>query len=75
MEGALRLTGTEEGPQPGSVTAVLEIFHAGAWGTVCEGQVSEGYYYYIPESVEALFDPDFVDVPPVITQARLQNAL
>ena len=70
VEGAVRMVGSVEGAEAGSATGVLEIFHAGAWGTLCEGQISEGYYYYIPESVEALFDPDFVDVPPPFTQAR-----
>lgn len=54
----------------GAVSGFLEVFHAGAWGTLCTGAVSEGYYYYSPESVEALFDDDFVDVPPVFSTAR-----
>eukprot|EP00892_Ulva_mutabilis_P004969 jgi/Ulvmu1/2844/UM144_0009.1 len=36
VDGAIRLTGTGEGEAEAG-TGFLEIFHAGAWGTVCDG--------------------------------------
>ena len=36
-EGAIRLTDTEAGGTPGLESGILEIFHAGAWGTTCSG--------------------------------------
>jgi len=34
-EGAIRQTGARNGTTAGTTVGVLEIFHAGAWGTVC----------------------------------------
>eukprot|EP00892_Ulva_mutabilis_P001585 jgi/Ulvmu1/11427/UM076_0001.1 len=55
-EGAIRLVRQMEMEMGTSVSGVLEIFHAGAWGTVCDGGanflevISEAYnyqdYYY-----------------------------
>ena len=36
-EGAFRLSGTTEGATPDSESGILEVFHAGAWGSLCEG--------------------------------------
>ena len=36
-EGAFRLSGTVEGATPDSESGILEVFHAGAWGSLCEG--------------------------------------
>ena len=36
-EGAVRLTNITTEGTPGSASGVLEIFHAGAWGTICDG--------------------------------------
>ena len=38
-ESAVRLTDTEVGATPGSESGILEVFHAGAWGTVCRGDL------------------------------------
>eukprot|EP00892_Ulva_mutabilis_P007276 jgi/Ulvmu1/4920/UM202_0005.1 len=38
QEGALRLTSTGGGANATPGTGILEIFHAGAWGTVCEAK-------------------------------------
>lgn len=35
-EGAIRLTDQVDVDTEGAVAGVLEVFHAGAWGTVCE---------------------------------------
>lgn len=37
-EGALRLTEDGAGGGTDPAVGVLEVFHAGAWGTVCEGE-------------------------------------
>ena len=34
-EGALRLAGGRDGPAGENVSGMVEIFHAGAWGTLC----------------------------------------
>lgn len=34
-EGAFRMTNMSAGGVPGSESGVLEVFHAGAWGTIC----------------------------------------
>ena len=59
----------QPGGEPGSASGFLQVFHAGAGGTTCDGAISEGYYYYGTESQESLqpFDPEFVRVPPVIS--------
>ena len=36
-EGAFRMTDTSPGATPDSESGILEVFHAGAWGTLCEG--------------------------------------
>ena len=56
-EGTLRLRGqTETGDQ---VSGVLEIFHAGAWGTVCDGgfnfvEVVSEFTYYVDDYYSGL---------------------
>lgn len=37
VEGALRLTDTVAGVSADVQSGILEIFHAGAWGTICLG--------------------------------------
>lgn len=44
-EGALRLTDGGDSSRTSSGSGVLEIFHAGAWGTICEADVSLTYEY------------------------------
>lgn len=36
-EGSFRMTDTAPGPTPDSQSGILEVFHAGAWGTICDG--------------------------------------
>ena len=36
-EGAFRMTDTRPGATPASESGILEVFHAGAWGTLCNG--------------------------------------
>eukprot|EP00892_Ulva_mutabilis_P007288 jgi/Ulvmu1/4931/UM204_0002.1 len=36
-EGEFRLTDTSPGATPDSESGILEVFHAGAWGTLCRG--------------------------------------
>ena len=36
-EGSFRLTGTSSGDSSDSESGILEVFHAGAWGTLCNG--------------------------------------
>lgn len=38
-EGAIRLTDTTAGGSAGTESGVLEVFHAGAWGSVCSGDL------------------------------------
>lgn len=40
-EGAFRITDTSPGATPDSESGVLEVFHAGAWGTLCEGDFGD----------------------------------
>ena len=37
MEGAFRRTNVTDGAGTGAESSILEVFHAGAWGTVCDG--------------------------------------
>ena len=64
----MRLAGREDGDLPGAATGFLEIFHAGAWGTLCAGRISEGAYYYQSESLEG-YDGGGTD-PPVFSRVR-----
>lgn len=46
MEGDLRLVGAGvDGNDPAAGVGILEIFHAGAWGTVCNGDPQVGLDY------------------------------
>lgn len=47
-EGALRLTDGGDGGATSAGFGILEIFHAGAWGTFCEGVPDSGLYDYGP---------------------------
>ena len=38
-EGSFRLTDTRPGATPDSESGTLEVFHAGAWGTICSDAV------------------------------------
>lgn len=61
VEGSLRLTdGGDDDNDPASGLGVLEIFHAGAWGTVCNGD---------PQAPSA---DDYVDSPslPEVRQSK-----
>lgn len=73
VEGDVRLVDEQPGGEPGAVSGFLQVFHAGAWGALCEGSISEGYYYYGTESEESHFDPDFVRVPPVFSDVWPQR--
>eukprot|EP00892_Ulva_mutabilis_P011614 jgi/Ulvmu1/8825/UM049_0005.1 len=37
VEGAFRLTSRSAGAVPGAESGILEVFHAGAWGSICDG--------------------------------------
>lgn len=70
VEGDVRLAEAEAGGAPGTVSGFLEVFHAGAWGSLCLVRASEGACYYTPEAAENLLDSSFVPRPPVLSQAR-----
>ena len=58
-EGALRLTDVVAGGFPGLESGILEIFHAGAWNTLCNGdfrffEVRPGMRYPHRHSADAL---------------------
>ena len=84
MEGSLRLTtfgddDTDNDPEAG--VGVLEVFHAGAWGTICNGEprsldIEEEEDYDSSSSVDyRLPDLDLTQVPLTCTRpctARLK---
>lgn len=49
VKGDVRLAEAEAGGAPGTVSGFLEVFHAGALGSLCLGRVSECAYYFTPE--------------------------
>ena len=51
-ERALRLTDGGDGGATSEGRGVLEIFHAGAWGTFCKGAGAFGTYDYGPPLTE-----------------------
>ena len=50
------MTDTSPGATPDSESGILEVFHAGAWGTLCEGDFgvlevrSSPQAYYMPNT-------------------------
>ena len=59
-EGAIRLADVRKDASINSTSGVLEIFHAGAWGTFCDGDFGTGYSYvrdYGIDPVRSIADP------------------
>jgi len=71
QEGALRLVGTgDDRGGADDAAGILEIFHAGAWGTVCDsnpGFVEPSYYVYADYSAGDETDP----ITPVCPSMRI----
>lgn len=67
-EGAIRLTDSGNGDDPAAGVGVLEIFHAGAWGSVCAAEQDSPAFRVRPPNpfTEVCFQAMTIDgCPPV----------